>query len=74
MIDKGAGKETLILKDGVAPDLRTDSLGERGTALAHADLPLILILSVYTDFLPFKFGKIRIFFLKIWENTDFFQE
>ena len=33
---------------------------------SHADLPFILILSVYTDFLPFKFGKILIFFLKIW--------
>ena len=31
------------------------------------DLPLILILSVYNkDFLPFEFGKILIFFLKIW--------
>ena len=30
-----------------------------------ADLPLILILSVYTDFLPSKFCKILIFFLKI---------
>ena len=38
------------------------------------DLPLILILSVYTDFLPFEFGKIQIFFLKIWQNTDFFEE
>ena len=26
----------------------------------YADLPLILILSVYTDFLTFKFGKIQI--------------
>ena len=38
------------------------------------NLPLILILSVYTDFLPVKFGKIQIFFLKIWQNTDFFEE
>ena len=39
-----------------------------------ADLPLILILSVYTDFLPLEFGKIQIFFLEIWQNTDFFNE
>ena len=32
----------------------------------HTDLPLLLILSVYTDFLPFECGKILIFFLKIW--------
>ena len=37
-----------------------------------AYLPLILILSVYTDFLPLEFGKIQIFFFKIWQNTDFF--
>ena len=30
------------------------------------DLPPILILSVNIDFLPFEFGKILIFFLKIW--------
>ena len=32
-----------------------------------ADLPLILILSVYTDFLPLEFGKIQIVFLEIWQ-------
>ena len=37
------------------------------------DLPLILILTViYADFLPLEFGKIQIFFLKIWQNRDFF--
>ena len=30
-----------------------------------SDLPLALILSVYTDFLHLKIGKIQIFFLKI---------
>ena len=40
----------------------------------NPDLPLILILSVYTDFLPLEFGKIQIFFLEIWQNTDFFKE
>ena len=39
-----------------------------------ADLPLILILSVYTDFLLLEFGKVQIFFLEIWQNTDFFKE
>ena len=39
---------------------------------ATTDLPLILILSVYTDFLTLKFGKIRIFPKKIRQNTDFF--
>ena len=34
----------------------------------------ILIVSVYADFVPLEFGKIQIFFLKIWRNTDFFQE
>ena len=29
------------------------------------DLPLILILSVYADFLTFKFGKVQIFLLKL---------
>ena len=29
---------------------------ERGEGDMYADLPLILILSVYTDFLYFKFG------------------
>ena len=62
--------------------LLSDSLTERismlnsldcGKKMSVADPPLILILSIYTDFLPFKFGKIRIFFLKIWENTDFFR-
>ena len=41
--------------------------------IIEADLPLILILSVYTDFLPLEFGKIQIFFLDIWRNTEFFQ-
>ena len=36
------------------------------------DLPLILILSVYTDFLPSEFFQILIFFLKFWQNTYFF--
>ena len=27
----------------------------------------------YTDFLHLKIGKIQIFFLKIWQNTDFFK-
>ena len=36
------------------------------------DLPLISILSKYTDFLPLKFGKIQILFLKFWWITDFF--
>ena len=44
------------------------------TYTAVSDLPLLLILSVYTDFLPSEFGKIQIFFLEIWQNTDFFQE
>ena len=35
------------------------------TRKTTTDLPLILILSVYTDFLPFELGKILIFFLKI---------
>ena len=35
---------------------------------------LILIVSVYTDFSPLELGKIQIFFLKIWQNTDFFRE
>ena len=39
-----------------------------------ADLPIILILSVCTDFLPLECGNIQILFLKIWQNTDFFQE
>ena len=38
-----------------------------------ADLPLILILLIYTDFSPLEFGKIQIFLLKIWQNTDFFR-
>ena len=38
----------------------------------NADLPLILILSVYTDFLLLEFGKIQIFLLEIGQNTDFF--
>ena len=41
--------------------------------MANADLPLTLILSVYIDFSPLEFGKIQIFFLKIWQNTDFFR-
>ena len=41
--------------------------------MAYTDLPLILILSVYTDFLPLEFGKIHIFFLEIWQNTVFFK-
>ena len=36
------------------------------------DLPLVLILSVDTDFLHLKIGKIQIIFLKISQNTDFF--
>ena len=40
----------------------------------YADLPLILILSVYTDFLTLKFGKIQIFPPEIRRNTDFFCE
>ena len=48
--------------------------GGHGTGTS-TDLPLILILSVYADFLPLEFGKIQIFFLEIWQNTDFlFQE
>ena len=43
----------------------------RNLAWHGADLPLILILSVYTDFLTFKFGKIQIFSTKIKRNTDF---
>ena len=39
--------------------------------MAITDLPLILILSVYTDFVPLEFGKIQIFFNEIWQNTDF---
>ena len=39
-----------------------------------ADLPLIQILSVYTDFLTVKFGKIQIFLPKIRWNTDFVLE
>ena len=35
------------------------------------DLPLILILSVYIDFLTFKFGKIQIFPPKIKRNSFF---
>ena len=38
----------------------------------NADLPLIQILSVYTDFLTLEFGKIQIFHPKIRRNTDFF--
>ena len=38
----------------------------------RADLPLIQILSVYTDFLTLEFGKIQIFHPKIRRNTDFF--
>ena len=38
----------------------------------YADLPIILILSVYSDVLPLEFGKIQIFFLKFWQNADFF--
>ena len=37
-------------------------------------ISLILIVSVYTDFSPLELGKIQIFFLKIWQNTDFFRE
>ena len=40
-----------------------------GTA---TDLPLILILSVYTDFSPLEFGKIQNFYPKIWQNPGFF--
>ena len=36
-----------------------------------ADLPLILILLVYTDFLPSKFGKILIFSSIICLISDF---
>ena len=39
-----------------------------------ADLPIILISSLYTYFSPLEFGKIQIFFIKIGQNTDFFQE
>ena len=42
--------------------------------LIQTDLPLKLILSVYTDFLPIVFGKIQTFFHEIWQNTDCFQE
>ena len=42
--------------------------------MSIAGLPLILILSVYTDFYLLEFGKIQIFFLKIWQNTDFYQD
>ena len=34
-------------------------------------MSLILIVSVYTDLSPFEFGKIQVFFLKIWQNIDF---
>ena len=42
--------------------------------MSITDLPLILILSVYTDFVPLEFGKIQIFFHEICQNTDFLQE
>ena len=38
---------------------------------SKADLPLILILSVYTDFLTFKFAKYRFFPLKLSEIQIF---
>ena len=37
------------------------------------DLPVIMILSIYTDFSPLEFSELLIFFLKIWQNTDFFR-
>ena len=43
-------------------------------ASTSTDLPLILILSVYTDFLTLKFGNIQIFPPKIRGNTDFSME
>ena len=49
-------------------------LGSQFVLNLSPDLPLILILLVYTDFLPLEFGKIQIFFLKICQNTDFFHE
>ena len=45
---------------------REKYLRKRHPLTSITDLPHILILSVYTDFLAFKFGKILIFFLKIW--------
>ena len=44
------------------------------TSTVLTDLPLILILSVYTDFLTLKFGKIQIFPPKIrqgWATSGF---
>ena len=41
-------------------------------ATPQTDLPLILILPIYSDFLTLKFGKIQIFPPKIRRNTDFF--
>ena len=38
-----------------------------------SDLPLLLILSVYTDSAPLEIGKIQIFFLEIWQNREFFK-
>ena len=38
----------------------------KGFPNMYGDLPLILILSVYTDVLPLELVKIQVFFLTIW--------
>ena len=53
--------ENLGLGPKFFPDLKVQS---------H-DLLLILILWAIYRILPIEFGKIQIFFLKIWQNTDF---
>ena len=47
---------------------------EKGLGSFSLDRGWLLRPATHTDFLPIDFGKIQIFFLKIWQNTYFFQE